>query len=218
MFGVGELTAQPSSGDRDGMLVGMVLADPKETLHGYLRSARRAVVWKLEGVSEYDVRRPLTPSTTNLLGLVKHLAIVEARYFGETFGRPFPERLPWWDEDAEPNADGFATENESREEIVDCYRRVWAHSDATIEELALDAPGRVSWWTGDNEVTLHQILVHTLAETNRHAGHADILREQLDGAVGLNADNTNVPEHDETWWKTLHDRVEQAAKAAGDKS
>lgn len=59
------------------------------------------MVWKLDGLSEYDVRRPLTPTSTNLLGLVKHLSIVEAWYFGKTFDRPFAEDLPWWDEGAE---------------------------------------------------------------------------------------------------------------------
>jgi uncharacterized damage-inducible protein DinB len=174
------------------------------------------MVWKLEGLSEYDVRRPLTPTGTNLLGLVKHLAIVEAGYFGETFGRPFPEHLPWWDDDAEPNADSFATADESRADIVDCYQRVWAHADETIETLAVDAAGRVPWWTRDPQVTLHQVLVHVVAETNRHAGHADILREQLDGAVGLNANNPNIGDHDETWWKTYRDRVEEAARSAAD--
>ncbi|WP_112242261.1 DinB family protein [Kribbella monticola] len=190
-------------------------ADPKETLHGYLRSVRKAMVWKLDGLSEYDVRRPLTPTGTNLLGLVKHLAIVEAGYFGDTFGRPFPEHLPWWDDDAHPNADSFATEDESRADLVDCYQRVWAHADETIETLPADAPGRVPWWTGDPHVTLHQVLVHVVAETNRHAGHADILREQLDGAVGLNAHNSNIGDHDEAWWSTYRAQVEQAARAAG---
>jgi uncharacterized damage-inducible protein DinB len=191
----------------------VIEADAKKTLHGYLRSARGALVWKLEGLGEYDIRRPLTPTGTNLLGLIKHLAIVEAGYFGDTFGRPFPEHLPWWDDDADPNADSFATEDETRAEIVDCYQRVWAHADATIDALDLDAPGRVPWWPS-GEVTLHQILVHVLAETNRHAGHADILREQLDGAVGMNAKNSNLPERDAQWWETYRARVELAAKAA----
>jgi hypothetical protein len=98
-----------------------VTTPAKETLHSYLRSARGALVWKLEGLGEYDIRRPLTPTGTNLLGLVKH---------------------------------------------------------------------------------------------NRHAGHADILREQLDGAVGLNAKNSNLPERDAAWWEDYRARVEKAARAA----
>ncbi|MEA2499798.1 MAG: hypothetical protein QOH26_2203, partial [Actinomycetota bacterium] len=102
----------------------MVLEDPKSALHRYLKRGREAVVWKLDGLGEYDLRRPLTPTGTNLLGLVKHLASVEAGYFGETFGRPFPEPLPWLEEGAEPNADMWATTEESRDDIVDFYQRV----------------------------------------------------------------------------------------------
>lgn len=86
--------------------------------------------WK--GLAEYDARRALTATGTNLLGLIKHLSITEAWYFGEVFGRPLPERLPWWDEDAGQGADMWATEDESRVEIVDRYRQVWKHSDATV--------------------------------------------------------------------------------------
>src|SRR6185437_14901793 len=144
-------------------------------------------------VSEYDARRPLVPTGTNLLGLVKHVASVEAGYLGDTFGRPFPEPLPWLADSAEPNADMWATPEESREQIVGLYRRVWAHSDATIEALPLDAAGHVPWWPAERrQVTLHGVLVHVIAETHRHAGHADIVRELIDGTVGLRPDNDNV--------------------------
>src|SRR5579871_4718543 len=123
-----------------------MINDPKSDLHRYLQAAREAVLWKLDGLSEYDVRRPLTPTGTNLLGLVKHLASIELGYFGDTFGRPSDEPLPWFAADAEPNADMWATAAESRDEIVGLYRRAWAHSDATIEALALDATGQVPWW------------------------------------------------------------------------
>jgi len=99
--------------------------DPKADLHRYLQMAREALVWKLDGLSEYDIRRPMVPTGTNLLGLVKHVASVEAGYLGDTFGRPSDESLPWLADDAEPNADMWATEEESREQIVDLYRRVW---------------------------------------------------------------------------------------------
>ena len=87
----------------------MTIANPKTDLHRYLRTGREALLWKLDGLSEYDIRRPLVPSGTNLLGLIKHVASVEAGYFGDTFGRPFGEPLPWLDDDAEPNADMWAT-------------------------------------------------------------------------------------------------------------
>jgi hypothetical protein len=187
--------------------------DAKSTLHRYLRQAREAMVWKLDGLSEYDVRRPLTPTGTNLLGLVKHLSIVEAWYFGKTFDRPFAEDLPWWDEGAEEQIDMWVTAAETCAEIVDRYRRVWLHADATINDLAADAPGHVPWWTRP-DVTLHTMLVHVLAETNRHAGHADILREQLDGSVGMRSDNSNVAEHGAAWWDDLRGRIEEAAQTA----
>lgn len=187
--------------------------EAKRTVHGYLREAREALVWKLDGLSEYDVRRPLTRTGTNLLGLVKHLSIVEAWYLGRTFDRPFAEDLPWWDEGAEEQIDMWVTEAETRSEIVDRYRRVWLHADATIDELPADAPGTVPWWPRP-DVTLHAMLVHVLAETNRHAGHADILREQLDGAAGMRSDGSNVPAHDAAWWDELRGRIEQAAQTS----
>src|SRR5688572_20249670 len=103
-------------------------SDPKADLVRYLQGARESVLWKLEGLSEYDARRPLVPTGTNLLGLVKHLAGVEIGYFGETFGRQFPEPFPWLDGDAEPNADMWATPDEPLEDVVGLYRRVWSHA------------------------------------------------------------------------------------------
>ena len=133
--------------------------DPKDDLRRYLDAALNAIEWKLEGLSEYDVRRPLTPTGTNLLGLAKHVAGVMLGYFGDCFGRPFDVALPWLAEDAEPNADSWATAEESREEILELYRRARAHAAATIEELPLDARGRVPWWGEQGDVTLQRILV-----------------------------------------------------------
>jgi hypothetical protein len=99
------------------------MTTPKDDLHRYLQAGREAVLWKLDGLAEYDVRRPLVPTGTNLLGLVKHLASVEFGYFGDCFDRPHGEELPWWDDDAEPNADMWATPDESRDDIVALYRR-----------------------------------------------------------------------------------------------
>ena len=194
----------------------MTVSDPKTDLGHYLQRAREAVLWKLDGLSDYDVRRPLVPTGTNLLGLVKHLAGVEAGYFGETFGRPFGEPMPWLDDDAGPNADMWATAAESREALVAFYRRVWAHSDATVHALALDAVGRVPWWSPEvNEVTLHQILVHMIAETNRHAGHADLVRELIDGRSGFRADDSNMPGLDQSALTDHFDRLERVAREAG---
>jgi hypothetical protein len=185
----------------------------KQQLHRYLTNTREAVMWKVEGLSEYDVRRPLTPTGTNLLGLVKHLAVGESWYFGAVFERPFEPHLSWWDDEQPEGADMWATASESRVLILDTYRAAIAHADRTISALDLDATGHVPWWP-EPEVTLHAVLVHVLAETSRHAGHADILREQLDGSAGFRPDNTNVPSHDEQWWSDHRSQVEAAARAA----
>jgi uncharacterized damage-inducible protein DinB len=189
--------------------------NPKADLHRYLRYARDALLWKLDGLSEYDVRRPLTPTGTNLLGLVKHVAGCEIAYFGDTFGRPFGEAPAWNTVDAEANADMWATADESREDITGLYRRVSAHSDETIESHALDAIGHVPHWPEDRRaVTLHRVLVHMLAETHRHAGHADIVRELIDSTTGMRVDAMNMPSDDQAWWADYRDRVERAAKTA----
>jgi hypothetical protein len=191
------------------------MTDLKDDLLAYLQRGREAVVWKLVGASELDVRRPLTPTGTSLLGLVKHLATVDAGYLGEVFGRPFPETLPWAAEDAEPEADMWATAEESREELVDLYRRVWAHGDATVAALDLDATGTVPWWPAERRhPTLARVLVHLTAETHRHAGHADIVRELVDGAAGMLPGVSNLSSEDPAAWAAHRARVQAAAEAA----
>jgi len=98
----------------------------KEDLHRQLRGARAAVLWKLDGLSEYDARRPLVPTGTNLLGLVKHLATVEWGHFGAAFGDPLDEHLPWVTEDTEASADMWVAPTETRGAIVGLYERVAA--------------------------------------------------------------------------------------------
>jgi uncharacterized damage-inducible protein DinB len=193
----------------------MTAADHKADLHRYLQAAREALLWKLEGLSEYDIRRPLTRTGTNLLGLIKHVASVELGYFGETFGRPSGELSPCHGPGAEPNADMWATADETRDQIVGLYQRAQAYSDATISALALDSTGHVPWWPADrSEVTLHRILVHVIAETHRHAGHADIVRELIDGSAGLRKENDNMPPEDQAWWDDYRSRLERAAREA----
>jgi hypothetical protein len=188
----------------------MTVSDPKEDLHRYLQRSREAILWKLEGLSEYDVRRPLVPTGTNLLGLIKHLTMVEYEYFGDTFGRPSTDK-PQWSED-DPLADMFAAADESREQITEGYRKAWAHANATIEALPIDAIGHVPHWPDPHgEVNLHRILVHMLAETDRHAGQADIVREMIDGITGLREDSGNPPP-DGTTWEEHWQRVESVAK------
>jgi hypothetical protein len=109
----------------------------------------------------------------------------------------------------------WATADETRAGIIGLYRRVWAHSDATIDTLELDATGHVPWWPPEHsDVSLHRVLIHMIAETNRHAGHADIVRELIDGATGLRQDNDNLAPGDAAWWSEYRDRLEQTARAA----
>jgi uncharacterized damage-inducible protein DinB len=194
------------------MLAGMTAPDAKTVLQRYLQAHREALLWKLDGLSEYDMRRPMTPTGTNLLGLVKHVAAMELGYFGDCFGRPYPDLPAWYARlEEEANVELWATADESSESIIALYRSAWAHSDATIGSLDLDAPGRVPWWGDRAVVTLQQVLVHVIAESARHAGHADIVREMIDGAAGLRADNGNLPDEDAAWWQAYRSRVEEAA-------
>lgn len=192
--------------------------DPlKDVLHRYLVAGREAVLWKLEGLAERDQRWPVTPTGTNLLGLVKHLAATELGYLGDCFDRPVPWRPSWMDAldgpSVEPNLDMWATAEESPVALVALYRRVAAHADATVAELPLDAPGRVPWWGED--VTLGRVLVHLVAEVQRHAGHADIVREELDGARGLRLGTSNLPDVDDDWWAAYTARLRRVAEESG---
>jgi hypothetical protein len=189
-------------------------SDPKADLRRYLQEGREALLWKVDGLSEYDIRRPLVPTGTNLLGLIKHQAGVELAYFGDTFGRPCPQyQLPW--DEADPNSDMWAAPAEPREFITGRYRRAWAHSDATIVALALDAIGHVPWWPANrNEVTLHHILVRVATDAGRHAGQADIIRELIDGTVGRAKETSNMPPGDQAWWQVHWDQVETRSQGS----
>ncbi|MFC7623385.1 DinB family protein [Microlunatus sp. GCM10028923] len=183
----------------------------KEAMHDYLRAARKTVMTKIDGLGEYDRRRPLTPSGTNLLGLVKHLAGLEFGYLGTTFGRPPEQLLPWienkaiWD-----GADMFATPDESTDYLLGCYRDGCAHADATIEALELASPGSVPWWEeGRRDTTLGVIMTRMISETSQHAGHADIVRELIDGTGSPDS----ADQGDADWWREWHGRIQAAADA-----
>ncbi|GIE90620.1 DinB family protein [Actinoplanes regularis] len=174
------------------------LGDPKTALRHYLQGARDDLIWKLDGLSEREARLPRTATGNNLLGIIKHCLNVEAGYFGPTFGREFPtpeELVPLSAYDEDPQADWYAREDETKDGLIDLYRRVGIFADQTIEQLPLDAPGRVSWWGPDRQVvTLQRIIVHVTTDLARHAGQADILREQHDTTIGLNREYTSIPE------------------------
>lgn len=184
---------------------------PKDVLHRYLTTGRESLRWKVDGLSEHDARRPLTPTGTSLLGLVNHTAVCAAEYFGVTFDRPFNGPIP--DVEADPHADFVVPADVSLAAALALTDRMWDHADETIRSLDLDARGRVPWWPGERgDVTLQQILVHMIAEAHRHAGHADILRETIDGLAGLKPDVSNLP--DGMDWPDHVARVEATAREA----
>jgi uncharacterized damage-inducible protein DinB len=193
--------------------------DHKETLHRYLRRSRDDLLAKLDGLDEYDVRRPMTRTGTSLLGLVKHVASVELGYFTDVFDRPSGRSLPWDVPGAELDADMWATADESRAEIVEMYQFANEQADATIAALDLDSPGRVPWWPEERrDTTLQFVLVHMLFEAARHAGHADIVRELIDGSAGMSKAIPNMAEHSTEEWTALHDKIEAAARQAAGRS
>jgi Protein of unknown function (DUF664) len=187
------------------------LTDLKRELHESLRASRAGLLSRLEGLSEYDLRRPVTPTGTNLLGLVKHLAGLEYGYLGETFGRPAAEVLPWVEDGSIwQNGDMWARPDESSDYITGLYRRACDHADATIAVLDLDAHGSVSHWAeGKRDTTLGVIVIRMVAETAQHAGHADIVRELVDGKPGSDHDDV----FDEGAWLTYVAGVQEAADA-----
>jgi uncharacterized damage-inducible protein DinB len=166
-----------------GLIARPFIGTEKQTLHGFLDSQRDVLVSKLEGLSNDDVRRPVTPTHTNLLGLVKHCAAAEYRWFCIAFGRPC-EQIPSPDEEEEEHL--IRDTGESAEQILALYARARATCDQAIKELDLDTTGTA--WTGD-QVSMRWALTHMIEETARHAGHADIIRELVDCTVGYLPDD-----------------------------
>jgi hypothetical protein len=181
--------------------------DEKALLHAQLQVHRDALLWKLEGLGEPDLRRPMTATGTTLLGLVKHLTGVESAYFCDAFGRERPQ-LAWEaDEGAALGelSDMYAKPDETAAEIVASYRAATAAADRSIADLDLDTTGRHHIGI---TVSLRWMLLTVLLDTARHAGHADIVRELIDGAVGSHREWSGVPHaNDEDYCQTYLARV-----------
>ena len=156
-----------------GMLAGMtesvLQSGVKANLHRYLQAAREALLWKLDGLSEYDIRRPMTPTGTNLLGLVKHLTYVERHWLLGHDVTDWPATF-------------HAGPTDTTDTVLASYKETIAEANREIaswDDLGEPGPRR-----GRSRPSRRWTLTHMIEETARHAGHADILRELIDGATG----------------------------------
>ncbi|MEU5878432.1 DinB family protein [Spirillospora sp. NPDC047279] len=161
--------------------------DEKESLQVSLDRHRDVVLWKIQGLDDEQLRQPVTPSGTTMLGLVKHLAAVEYEWFCSTFGRE-TEPLPFDDDD--PEADLRVEPHETTADIVAFYGRARAAAGTVVDELDVETRGTA--WSGQT-VTLRWVLIHMIEETARHAGHLDIARELIDGATGDHPEAADDP-------------------------
>jgi hypothetical protein len=161
---------------------------------------------------------PMIPTGTQLWDSVKHLALASSStWVTSSAGRSTVScrvrslvSAPS-DGSKVPNLTlTFGLRPTSRAQIVAPYRRARAHADATIDMLALDAIGHAPWWP--EGVTLHEVLVHAICETHRHAGHADVVGELIDGSVGQQPGNANVAPGDREWWESYRRRLERVAQ------
>jgi hypothetical protein len=150
----------------------------KESLQASLNRHRDAVVWKLQGLDDTELRRATLPSGNTLLGMVKHLATWEYIWICRTFGHP-TEQLPI--DEGDDYADVRIDPGDSTAGILAFYSRSRAAADQVIGGVDLDEAGTTMF--GDT-VSLRWAVIHILEDTARHAGHIDIMRELIDGMVG----------------------------------
>ncbi|MEU1733441.1 DinB family protein [Streptosporangium sp. NPDC020145] len=158
-------------------------ADEKTTLHAFLRYLRESVIAKSAGVDDEQAARELLPSGKSLLALLKHLTVMELGWVSWAYaGVDLPSEL--CDQEVRPG--------ETAEEVIAAYRAAAARSDAVIDGCAsLDAPGvRTLRPTAPATPTMRWVLAHLIEDTARHTGHADVLREQIDGLAGNWKGNT----------------------------
>ncbi|MCW4466475.1 DinB family protein [Glutamicibacter sp. MNS18] len=187
-------------------------ASRKARLRRYLDSARDAVLWKAEGLGEAQLRRPLVPSGTSILGVINHLAFTEFGYFSYCMSRPVDnDRAARLFASEDPMADFVVEAGFSGAEVLRFYREAITASDAAFDELPLDAPAHVEWWGENGHTTLEHLMLHMCTETARHAGHLDLLRELLDGRTGMYRQNDNLPDYSPEQWQEHYDRVKDIA-------
>jgi Protein of unknown function (DUF664) len=153
----------------------------REALTACLDRQRHALLRKVEGLTEADARRAPTASSLSLLGLLKHAATWEERWWqGVVAGRPLADG--WPDQQPEvPDADFLVGDDDTVALAVARYREAAEVARSIVATTELDAPcARLDVFDGN----VRWVLLHLVEETARHAGHADILRESLDGSRG----------------------------------
>jgi uncharacterized damage-inducible protein DinB len=152
-------------------------APPIEMISAFLDFQRATLLWKVSGLTDEQLRRPMVPSGTSLLALVKHSAAVETSWFQTKFaGLDAPNTYTPED----PDSDWRIEPDDTTEAIIASYIDACEKSRAIVRSASWDDPSKRE---GRPE-TLGWILCHMLEEISRHVGHADILREQIDGATG----------------------------------
>ncbi|PQZ97369.1 hypothetical protein CQ017_14040 [Arthrobacter sp. MYb224] len=182
-------------------------------LRNYLNEARNTVLWKCQGLSEELARRPMTDTGTHMLGVIYHLAITEYGYFGECLGRvPNDRHVLQLLQSDDPQIDFLPPASFSVEDVLALYRKSIAFAEQTLDELNLESPAEVPWWSVHRHTTVEHLIVHMIAETSRHAGHLDIVRELLDGQVGLREQARNIPGFSPEQWKQQRSTLQRIAE------
>jgi uncharacterized damage-inducible protein DinB len=174
-----DMFVDPEADPREG---GMSLGDERETLIEFLRGQRLTLQLKCDGLdAEQLASRPIDPSTLSLLGLVRHLAEVERKWFRQRFaGLDVPNR---YQSEAEPDGDFDGAVADQA--VVDEAWAAWRDEVGFAEQFARDTDLNFVGRDGAGEpVSLRELLVHMIEEYARHNGHADLLRERIDGRVG----------------------------------
>jgi uncharacterized damage-inducible protein DinB len=181
-------------------------------LREYLNDAREAILWKCEGLSDAQARTPLTPTGTHVMGLLLHLAVTESEYFIACLGHEIENLVIRGIVEAEDAQAGFLPPPDmTLVDAVDIYREATVAADAVLDELELDSPAVVPWWIKHRKTTVERLLLHMIAESHRHAGHLDIVREQLDGFIGLRPSAPNIADFTPDQWEEQHLRMKELA-------
>lgn len=181
-------------------------------LREYLDDAREAILWKCEGLSDTQARTPLTPTGTHVMGLLLHLAVTESQYFISCLGRDIENPvIRGVIASQDPQADFLPPQYMTLVDAIEIYRETTVAADAVLDELGLDSPATVPWWVKHRHTTVERLLVHMIAESHRHAGHLDIVREQLDGFVGLRPSAPNIPDLTPDQWEGQLLRMKELA-------